>query len=52
MSDLQDAKSEVTSIMVVLGQKSSQLPARERELRPYETVVVDSYWRLKEQVYY
>ena len=47
MSDLQNAKSEVTSAMVVLGQKSSQLPARERELRRYETMVDDSYWRLK-----
>jgi len=47
ISDLQDAKSEVTSAMVVLGQKRSQLPARERELRRYETVVGDTYRRLK-----
>jgi len=48
MSDLQDAKSEVTSAMVVLGQKNSQLSARERELRRYERVVGDSYWRLRQ----
>ena len=46
ISDLQNAKCEVTSAMVVLGQKSSQLPARERELRRYEMVIGDTYWRL------